>query len=134
MSRTFILWCSTRPTAPGPSLRTRSESSIQRINLPQATASMKGRTLAIDALEQEEFAAGAAQAVGQEAADGRANRGEKAIEPEVGFVVPDVDGEDGVHGDGDGGGIEEGDGSDAPDAELGKEKGDKLPLGQQTKK
>ena len=43
--------------------------------------------LAVDALEQEELAAGAADVVGEEAADGGAERGHEAVEDEVRVVV-----------------------------------------------
>ena len=79
--------------------------------------------LAVDALEQEEFAAGPAQSVGQQAADGRTRGGQQAIEPEVALVVPDIDGQKRVHGDGDGGGIEQRDARPRPKCRTWPETG-----------
>ena len=60
------------------------------------------KTVAVDALEQEQLASSAAQAVGQQPADRRSAGGQHAIEPEMWPIVPDIYGQDGVHGDGNG--------------------------------
>lgn len=70
----------------------------------------------VNAFEEEELSAGAPESIGQESADGGADGAQEAIEPEVRLVVPDVDGEDGIHGYGDGGGIEKRDDADTPEA------------------
>ena len=76
--------------------------------------------LAIDALQQEEFATGAAQPIGQQPADRRSHGGQQAIEPEMALIVPDINGQDRIHGNRNRGGIEQGYRAHAPKAQLGQ--------------
>ena len=74
--------------------------------------------VAVDALEQEELAAGAAEIVGQQAADGGADRGHEAVEQDARVAGDAVADDERIEeGQGDGGGIDDGEGKQAPDAE-----------------
>ena len=73
--------------------------------------------LAVDAFEQEELSAGAADVVGEQRADGGADGGEEDVEEEAAVIVGDEVDDEGVDGDGDGGGVDDGERADAPDAE-----------------
>ena len=80
--------------------------------------------LAVDALEKEEFAAGAADGEGNQRAEGRCGGGHEAVEKEFPGGGVDVEADDAVHraGDGDEGGVQKGQAAEAPDAE-GKHEG-----------
>lgn len=72
----------------------------------------------VDALEQEELTSGAADEEGDERTDGGRNCGYKTVEQEALVVYSDVAYDDAVHRDGDGdeGGVNQGEPSHPPDA------------------